>query len=340
MDASQTKVVQYLREAHSSEQALVRVLQSQIAMTPRGSYRNALEVHLRETRDHAARVRERLRQLDRDGNPLGSIVGVLESVAAQALALGKAPLDMLRGSGGEEKVLKNAKDTCASEALEIATYLVIEQLAEAVGDEQTAVLAAEIRADEERMLERVRSELPKLTRAVVRADVKGDPAFDLNTTGAAEAVRAAGDTISDAARSTAASAKQASRQARQVPGVAQAEGELKGAVASEADLPIARYDALTAEEISGRLTQMSQIDLAKIDAYERRHDARTTILGRISALRADEPWPGYDELTAKQVLAALVEGDADRATQVRAYERSHKNRVSVLRATEHEPSNA
>ena len=30
------KIVQYLNEAHASEQALTRVLQSQIAMTPRG----------------------------------------------------------------------------------------------------------------------------------------------------------------------------------------------------------------------------------------------------------------------------------------------------------------
>ena len=33
------KVVQYLNEAHAMEHALVRVLQSQIAMTPRGTYR-------------------------------------------------------------------------------------------------------------------------------------------------------------------------------------------------------------------------------------------------------------------------------------------------------------
>ena len=33
MNASQQKVVQYLGEAQSSESALVRVLQSQIAMT-------------------------------------------------------------------------------------------------------------------------------------------------------------------------------------------------------------------------------------------------------------------------------------------------------------------
>ena len=39
MKASKQKVVQYLNEAHASESALVRVLQSQIAMTPRGTYR-------------------------------------------------------------------------------------------------------------------------------------------------------------------------------------------------------------------------------------------------------------------------------------------------------------
>ena len=48
--ASQQKVVQYLSEARASEDALVRVLQSQIAMTPRGSYRSILEAHLDQTR--------------------------------------------------------------------------------------------------------------------------------------------------------------------------------------------------------------------------------------------------------------------------------------------------
>ena len=56
MSRSEQKVVQYLDEAHASEMALVRVLQSQIAMTPRGTYRTALETHLGETREHAERV--------------------------------------------------------------------------------------------------------------------------------------------------------------------------------------------------------------------------------------------------------------------------------------------
>ena len=138
MTASQTKVVQYLDEAHAHERALVSVLMSQIAMTPRGSYRSALETHLRETRDHADRVGRRRKALGGGSGPLGSILGVAETVVGQALALGKTPIDMLRGSGGEEKVLKNAKDACATEALEIATYTAIERLARVVGDTQTA----------------------------------------------------------------------------------------------------------------------------------------------------------------------------------------------------------
>ena len=43
MSRSDQKVVQYLNEAHASEIGLVSVLQSQIAMTPRGSYRGGLD---------------------------------------------------------------------------------------------------------------------------------------------------------------------------------------------------------------------------------------------------------------------------------------------------------
>ncbi len=330
MKASQKKIVQYLGEAEASEQALVRVLQSQIAMTPRGAYRTALEQHLRQTQDHAQRVAARGRELGRGGNPLTAAVGVVESVVGQALALGKTPFDLLRGSGGEEKVLKNAKDACASEALEIATYTAIERLAGAVGDDETAQLAASIRADEEAMLQRVLREIPKLTDAVVRADVKGNPSFDASTTGAADTVREAGA----AARTTATRAKRSTRQARKVPGVARAEGTVKGAVASEGDLAIARYDTLTAEEIIARLSDLSQVDLAKIAAYERKHQDRSTVLGRIETLTGNEPWPGYDELTAAEVRAALSEGDDERAREVHAYERSHKNRAGVLQVAE------
>ena len=340
MSRSEQKVVQYLTEAHASEMALVRVLQSQIAMTPRGSYRTALETHLGETRKHAERVAARLDALGRRSDPFAAMTDLAETVLAQTLALGKTPFDLLRGSGGEEKVLKNAKDACATEALEIATYTAIEQLARSVGDEETAKLAASIRADEEKMLERIMRELPRLTAAVVGADVKGDPSYDVTKTGAADAARATGKAAAKTARKTGAKAKRSTRQARKVPGVAQAEGQVKGAVASQSDLAIAGYDTLTAEEIVAKLPELSQIELAKVDAYERRHENRTTVLDRVGTLRGDEPWPGYDELTVAELETALGEADDDRLKAVRTYERAHKARAGVLKASERELANA
>jgi ferritin-like metal-binding protein YciE len=340
MTSSTEKVLQYLNEAHATELGSTHVLEEQIAMTPRGSYRSALESHLVETHDHADRVAFRLKALDEGRNPVLAALGSAGSAVVQVLALGKAPFDLLRGSGGEEKVLKNAKDACATEALEVATYTAIERLATAVGDDETAKLAASIRAEEEKMLARVLGELPALTDAVVRADIDGKPSYDLATTGAGEAVREAGEATKDAATKTVAATKRAARQARKVPGVTEVEGRIKGALADEGDLAIARYDKLTADEITSRLHELSQIDLAKIDSYERRHQNRTTIRTRITSLRGDEPWAGYDELTVAEVQSVLSEGDDERAKQVKAYERTHKNRTGVLDATEPEHSPA
>ena len=112
------------------------------------------------------------------------------------------------------------------------------------------------------------------------------------------------------ARSASATTKRTA--ARKVPGVARVEGEIKGAVASEQDLAIARYDQLTAEEIAGKLSELSQIELAKLNAYERKHQNRATVVSRIDTLRGNEPWPGYDELGVQEIRIALSDADDDR----------------------------
>jgi ferritin-like metal-binding protein YciE len=334
------KIVQYLNEARSSELALVRQLQAQIAMTPRGSYRDGLETHLQETRRHAERVDNRLGELDQGKNPLKAGLGAVWTVAGQALALTKTPVDLVRGSGGEEKVLKNAKDSCAAEALEIATYTALARLAHTSGDAKTERLAKSIAKDEQRMLDLLLREIPRLTDAMARAQFDGEGSYELTETGAADAVREAGDTAKRGARRGAGQAKRTARQARKVPGVARAEGTVKGAVASESDLPIPGFDSLSANEVQDKLSELSQIDLAKVNAYERKNQNRSTVTSRIDSLQGDEPWPGYDELSVDEVRAVLSEGDEQRIKDVRAYERKHKARAGVIQITERELSNA
>ena len=202
MSSSHQKVVQYLGETHASEIALVSVLRSQIAITPRGSYRDALEQHLDETRGHARRIQERLGELEDGRSVAQAVVGLMETAIGLTVALGKMPFDLLRGSGGEEKVLKNAKDACASEALEIATYTTLERLASNLGDERTAELATSIRGDEERMLERIIGELPKLTDAAIAADVDGRSSYDITKAGAADTARELADDVKEAVDKT------------------------------------------------------------------------------------------------------------------------------------------
>jgi rubrerythrin len=273
-------------------------------------------------------------------NPLQVGLGALESLIGQALALTKTPLDLVRGTGGEEKVLKNAKDSCAAEALEIATYTALARLAQKAGDAKTERLANSVLADEQRMLDRLLREIPRLTDAVARAEFDGNGSYDVTETGAADAVREVSRTTKRTARQGAGQAKRTARQARKVPGVARAEGTVKGAVASESDLAIASYDSLSADEVQDKLSELSQIDLAKVNAYERKNQNRSTVTGRIDSLQADEPWPGYDELGVDEVRAVLSEADETRVKAVRSYERKHKNRAGVLQATERELSNA
>jgi hypothetical protein len=190
------------------------------------------------------------------------------------------------------------------------------------------------------MLDRLLKEIPRLTDAVARAEFDGNGSYDVTETGAADTLREVGGKAKRTTRKGTGQAKRTARQARKVPGVARAEGTVKGAVAGESDLPISNYGSLSANEVQDRLPELSQVDLAKVNAFERKNQDRSTITDRIDSLQASEPWPGYDELGVEEIRAALSEGDDSRIDAVRDYERKHKNRAGVLQGTERELSNA
>jgi len=161
------KLVQYLNEAYGKEKELEAALEAHIGMTTRAPYKRRLQKHLRETKDHARRVERRIKQLGGDPQTLQRLTG-------KATAALKGPVHALRGSGENERLLKNAKTEYSEEAEEIATYSAIEAFAESVSDRETAKLARAIKRDEERMAGYLERLIPQLTRAVVRAEVPSE----------------------------------------------------------------------------------------------------------------------------------------------------------------------
>ncbi|MCZ4496751.1 MAG: hypothetical protein JWM25_1334 [Thermoleophilia bacterium] len=212
---AEQRIDQLLFDAHAAELALVQTLLAHIAMTPASIYRSGLESHLRETRDHAKRIQRHLSGRHHRRGLMQVGYGLATTALGQAIAVGKLPVDLARGMNGEEKLLRNLRDECASEAMEIAMYLTIEQYAREVEDHATERLAASIRADEERMLERLFAQVPRLTADAVAADVRGSSQYSMLRTGAVDGVRSV---AASAARSVSRTASRAARRSSPVGG--------------------------------------------------------------------------------------------------------------------------
>jgi ferritin-like metal-binding protein YciE len=298
LSRSGRKIVQYLNEASAAEAGSRRDIQVQIAMTSPGRYRTALERHLRETTRHIERLSERLVELGETRGRVQTGIGTASALAAQLLNIGKAPLELVRGSGNEERVLRNARDSCAAEAAEIATYMALERLAKAAEDRRTAKLAAWIRADEEAMLKRILAEIPALTDAVARASFEIVPPKALT-------------------RRTGTGS------------VGQSDGAAAGASGRASSNGAAGRRAAGARQVE-RAVNEADGELRTVTAAARRSRSSG------GAPTAPEPWVGYDRLTAVAIIAALDGASEATVRRTRGYERTRKNRATVIQATERE----
>jgi ferritin-like metal-binding protein YciE len=179
MTIAETKLIQYLNEAYGKERELETSLQAHIAMTTRPPYRKRLREHLGETKGHAREVERRIKQLGGKAevtpapgpDVVSDAASVVTSAASKAVAAAKGPMHVLRGTGEQEKMLKNAKTEYWNEFEQIATYNTIETLAQEVGDRETAQLARGIRREEERMARFLERQIPTLTKAVAREEI-------------------------------------------------------------------------------------------------------------------------------------------------------------------------
>jgi ferritin-like metal-binding protein YciE len=179
LSAGNGKLVQYLNEAFGLEKRLETALEAHIAITVQPAYKKRLKQHLSETKRHGRDVKKRVKELggvattvDTPGPaPVTEAAQAVLSGAQKAVALAQGPLHALRGTGEEEKQLKNAKTEYASEAEEIATYAAIETLAGVLGDKETQRLARTIGREEERMRTFLEKEIVRQTKAVAKAEI-------------------------------------------------------------------------------------------------------------------------------------------------------------------------
>ena len=179
LQAKDVKLIQYLNEAYGKEKQLETALQAHITMTTRAPYKKRLQQHLKETKSHARDVERRIKKLG--GTPetvdvpgpdaVSGAAQAVQNVANRAAALAQGPMHALRGTGEQERLLKNARTEFQDEAEEIATYTMIETLAETVGDKETAKVARSIRRDEERMRDFLARLIPQLTKAVATEEI-------------------------------------------------------------------------------------------------------------------------------------------------------------------------
>jgi ferritin-like metal-binding protein YciE len=211
------KLIQYLNEAYGKEKELETALQAHIGMTTKAPYKKRLQQHLKETKAHGREVERRIKQLGGKAEkvpapgPIGDAAAAVTSAASKAVSAAKGPLHAIRGTGENEKMLKNAKTEFWNEHEEIATYTAIETLADTVGDKETAKLAREIRREEERMAKFLAGQIPTLTKAVAREEI---PAAERNGGGTRRrrtASRSRSRSTSSRSRSASGSRSSASR---------------------------------------------------------------------------------------------------------------------------------
>jgi hypothetical protein len=97
-------------------------------------------------------------------------------------------------------------------------------------------------------------------------------------------------------------------------------------------LAIPGYDDLHEKDVIGRFRELSQIQLAEVEAYERSHRNRRVVLHKLRYMRSPEPVAGYDALDPAEIVRRLEAADSATIRAIRDYEGKFRRRRQVLSA--------
>lgn len=137
-------LVKHIDEAYAMEQNVLRMLDSMIETTDDPQMRSDLEHHKAETEGQAERLKQRL-------DAHGESPSLVKEAGGVMAALMKGVVDLARS----EKAGRNVRDGYATEHMEIASYQLLQRVAERAGDAETAAVARQNCAQEEAMAKKI-----------------------------------------------------------------------------------------------------------------------------------------------------------------------------------------
>jgi hypothetical protein len=336
--ADATALAGYLRQARAAEHLVAGLLATAAAGAP--------EQHRDMVTEQANRARQRSHDLDArfavlaHPGPLSTAAAAVrelagDTVGISAVALG-ATLGLLRRDPIEPTLLERTSDIASAAAYAHTCHRALAEAARILDDTTTADLASTCHDETRTLLEQFDDAVPALVTAAL-ATTGGRSSYRAAVATATAQVRgAAGNLYADADHAQHElrdAVTDLLRRARRVPGVTRAEttvGELAAVAAAPEDLPIANYQDLTVSQVIERLPALTQAQLATVHGFETAHANRSRVLTKIQSLREDEPWPGYDAMTVKEIRNRLADAGPAVARTAREYERRHQNRADIL----------
>src|SRR5438046_6207586 len=138
------QLVKHIDEALAMEQNVLRMVDDMISSTDDDEIKSELRQLKLESEQHAERLEKRLAVHEASPSTVREAAGIMNALMMGVVARVRS-----------ERAGRNARDGYATEHFEIASYQLLERVALRAGDEETAEVARQNRADEEKMAKKI-----------------------------------------------------------------------------------------------------------------------------------------------------------------------------------------
>lgn len=151
------QLIDQIEDAHALEQHVLRQLDVLIESTGEVEMFEHLRHHRKETERHERLLRDRLASYGEKPSPVKEAGSIFAAISKGFVDRVRTPNDA-----------RNAREAFTAEHLEIATYEILERVANLAGDPETADVARRNKADEEAMARKIVASWDRVVKLSLR----------------------------------------------------------------------------------------------------------------------------------------------------------------------------